>query len=240
MEKTNHHSGSVALASISTIQSQLNQLTSKIDGLSNNMRLTVNESIESALALQAGRCSNVEPSSQAQQELYVPHPSLMRMLRTFLANPTATFKTAEQAEAIEFVLACKRHLFLVGPTAMGKTFAYLLPAANQDHGITCILLPLSVPDAVFDQRCQDLGIESSRWTPRNNEPRTKIVYVSPGNAQTQQFTDYLAGLQSLGILKQFVIDEVHLVKSRSDFRSCFSVLKPLLRDSKFQPQLPFG
>ncbi|KAF9777942.1 P-loop containing nucleoside triphosphate hydrolase protein, partial [Thelephora terrestris] len=133
-----------------------------------------------------------------------------------------------QAEAIEFVLAHERHLLLVGPTAMGKTLAYMLPAANRDHGITCVLLPLSALHTDFDRRCTDLKIESSRWTPQNDRPRTKIIYVSPEHAQTKRFNDHVFELHRLGLLKQFVIDEVHLVKSHSDFRFCFSALKPLL------------
>jgi superfamily II DNA helicase RecQ len=171
---------------------------------------------------------NTEPSSQLQRELYVPHPSLTRLLRNFLGNGSAMFKTPEQAEAIEFVLAHEHHLLLVGPTAMGKTLAYMLPAANRDHRITCVLLPLSALHTDFDRRCTDLKIESSRWTPQNDRPRTKIIYVSPEHAQTKRFNDHVFELHRLGLLKQFVIDEVHLVKSHSDFRFCFSALKPLL------------
>ena len=150
------------------------------------------------------------------------------MLRTFLANPTATFKTAQQAEALEFVMSYQRHLLLIGPTAMGKTLVYTLPAANRDQGTTCVLLPLSALHTDFDRRCKELKIDSSRWTPNNNKPRTRIVYVSPEHAQMKQFVDYLVESHSLGHLKQFVIDEAHLIKSHSDFRFCFAALKPLL------------
>lgn len=218
-----------------TIESQLIRLTNRLEGLGNNVRSTINDSIGCALAVQARRDPIIQ-SSQVQRELYTPHPSLTRMLRKFLANPNATFKTPEQAEAVEFVLAYERHLFLVGPTAMGKTIAYMLPATIRDHGITCVLLPLSALHADFDRRCKGLKIDSSRWTPENSKPRTKIVYVSPEHAQMKQFIDYLVESHGLGHLKQFVIDEVHLVKSHSDFRFCFSALKPLLRCGKFESQ----
>jgi hypothetical protein len=227
------------LASIPTIESHLKDLVNRIEGLNINVRSTINESIGCALAVQARRSLNAESSSQVQRELYVPHPSLTRMLQTFLANPTAMFKTPEQAEAIEFVLAYERHLLLVGPTAMGKTLVYMLPAANRDHGTTCVLLPLSALHTDFDRRCRDLAIESSRWTPGNNKPRTRIVYVSPEHAQTKRFVDYLVESHSLGLLKQFVIDEVHLVKGHSDFRFCFSALKPLLSSGEFKNQLGY-
>ena len=223
-------------SSMGTIESQLTQLKKQMESLNQNMRTTINESIGCALAVQARRGSSADHSSPTQREIYVPHPSLTRMLRTFLGNPSANFKTPEQAEAIEFVLAYQRHLLLVGPTAMGKTLAYMLPAANRDHGTTCVLLPLSALHTDFDRRCRDLKIESSRWTPRNDKPRTRIVYVSPEHAQTRHFVDYLIESHNLGYLKQFVIDEAHLVKSHSDFRFCFSALKPLIRCGQLKNQ----
>lgn len=238
--KTNTPVDPITSVSMSTIESQLSHLANRIESLNLNMQSTINESIGCALAVQARRSSNIDLSSQTQRDLYVPHPSLTRMLRTFLANPMATFKTPEQAEAIEFVLAYERHLLLVGPTAMGKTLAYMLPAANRQHGTTCVLLPLSALHTDFDRRCKGLDIPSSRWTPENDTPSTRIVYVSPEHAQTKHFIDYLTELHHLGQLKQFVIDEVHLVKSQSHFRFCFSALKPLLRCGEFIGGLGVG
>lgn len=156
------------------------------------------------------------------------------MLQNFLGNPKATFKTPEQAEVLEFVLAYERHLLLVGPTAMGKTLVYMLPAAQRDHGITCVLLPLSALHADFERWCKELKIKSSRWTPVNNRPMTRIVYVSPKHAQSKQFINYLIKLHNLGHLKQVVIDEAHLVASHKDFQFCFLALKPMLNCGTFE------
>jgi len=142
----------------------MNQISNRVEDLSINLRPAINESIGSALTLQARRGSTAESPSQIERELYVPHPSLTRMLRKFLGNPSAMFKTPEQAKAIEFVLAHERHLLLVGPTVMGKTLAYMLPAAQRDRGVTCVLLPLSALHTDFDRRCRELKIESSQWT----------------------------------------------------------------------------
>jgi len=212
----------------------MDRLANQFQNLNTNLRSTVNESVGSALAIQARRGSTVESSSPIERELYVPHQSLTRMLQKFLGDSTATFKNPEQAEAIEFVLAYERHLLLVGPTAMGKTLAYMIPAAQRDHGITCVLLPLSALHTDFDRRCKDLKIESSRWTPVNNQPATRIVYVSPEHAQSKQFVDYLIESYNRGLLKQFVIDEAHLVKSQNNFRFCFLALRPLVSCGEFK------
>lgn len=224
----------MASASVTGIELQITRLADKMESLGISIQSTINESLGSALAIQARRESNLDPLPQARRELFVPHSSLIKSLRKFLGNPTATFKTPEQAEAIEFVMAHERHLLLVGPTAMGKTLAYMLPAANHDHGITCVLLPLSALHTDFNRRCKDLKIETSRWTPENHKPRTKIVYVSPEHAQTRQFNDYLAELHSLQLLVQFVVDKAHLLATHSNFRYCLSALKPLISSGEFE------
>jgi len=215
----------------------MKRIADQMGDLNLNFQSTINDSIGRAFAVQARRGPNELCSSEAGRELYIPHPSLIRKLRNFLGDESATFKTPEQAEAIEFVLAYVGHLLFVAPTAVGKTLAYLLPAAEREHGITCVLLPLSALHADFDRRCKDLKIESSRWTLDNPRPMTKIVYVSPENAQRKQFTDYLFELRNLGHLKHFVVDEVHLVTSHSDFRFCFLALKTLLSCGMFENQL---
>lgn len=224
----------IGSASASTLEPKMDRLTSQMEDLTLSLRSTINDSIGSALAVQARRGSNSECPSQIQRELYVPHPSLIRALRKFLGIPNAHFKTPEQAEAIEFVLAHERHLLLVGPTAMGKTLAYMLPAAQRNHGITCVLLPLSALHTDFDRRCKALKIESLRWTPENSNPRTRIVYVSPEHAQNKQFIDYLCEMKKLELLVQFVVDEVHLLAAHKDFRFCLSALRPLVTSGEFE------
>lgn len=227
----------VASASDSTLESKMTELVDQVKAINLNVRSAVNDSVGAALAIQARRGPNSEGPSQVEHELYIPHPSLTKMLRKFLGNSSAMFKTPEQAEAVEFVLDNEDHLLLVGPTAMGKTLAYMIPAVEREHGITCVLLPLSALHTDFDRRCRELKIEHSRWTRENDAPRTTIVYVSPEHAQTKQFFDYVVELCNIGLLKQFVIDEAHLVASQKDFRFCFLNLKPLLTCGAYENKL---
>jgi len=234
--RTNHgcQGGCTAQPSTATLESRVEELTREVKDLKINIRSSVNDAMGASLAIQARGNQNATPSSQPERELFIPHPSLTEMLHEFLGNALATFKTREQAEALEIVMSGDRHLLLVGPTAMGKSLVYMLPASRRDYGTTCVLLPLSALHLDFDRRCQDLKIESSRWMPETNEqPRTRIVYVSPEHAQTSKFINYLIGMSRLGELVQVVVDEVHLVKLHSDFRFCFSLLKPLLSSGKF-------
>jgi superfamily II DNA helicase RecQ len=210
-----------------------------MQGLKNiegNLRSHISNTMGASLAIQSRRNPTTTSSQHTEQEIFLPHPSLFKMLRNFLGDPSATFKTPQQAQALEVVMAGDRHLLLVGPTAMGKSLVYMLPAAQRDHGTTCVLLPLSALHLDFDRRCNDLNIESSRWIPvTNEEPKTRIVYVSPEHAQTLAFTNYAVSMSRLGLLVQFVIDEVHLVKLHSDFRFCFSALQPLVTSGRRNP-----
>jgi hypothetical protein len=215
------------------LESRIDAILQGMKNMENNIRSHVNDTMGASLAIQTRRNPRTLTSQRSEQDRFIPHPSLIRMLREFLRDPLATFKTPEQAEALNIVMAGDRHLLLVGPTAMGKSLVYMLPAAQRDQGITCVLLPLSALHLDFDRRCGNLGIDSSRWLPgTNEEPRTKIVYVSPEHAQTVAFTNYLISTSRLGLLVQFVIDEVHLVKLHSDFRFCFSALQPLVTSGK--------
>ena len=195
--------------------------------MTTSIQTNFTEVVGGATAVILARCSlNATPSNPPEREHFVPHPSLIPRLREFLGNERATFKTREQAEALEVSLVGDRNLFLVSQTSGGKMLVYLLPAAQRDRGITCVLLPLSALHLDFERRCREANVEHSRWLPIVNEhPRTRIVYVSPEHAMTSKFIDYLMGLTHQGDLVQIAIDEVHLVHSHSNFRHCLPLLK---------------
>jgi hypothetical protein len=159
-----------------------------------------------------------------------PHPSLLTSLSTFLSNPNASFKTPEQAEALEVTINREEHLLLIGPTAMGKSLVYMLPAALFDRAlVTLVLLLLFSLHADFARRCKEHRIPSSRWEPGlERSPNTPIVYVSPEHAQTKEFSDYAASLHLTKKLARVVIDEPHLAVQHANFRYCFSFLRPLI------------
>ena len=180
------------------------------------------------------------PAARPHQTRFDPHPSLLRELRAFLSDPNATFKTPEQAEALEVSINRTEHLLLIGPTAMGKSLVYMLPAASVHYDrnlVTIVILPLSSLHADFQRRCHQLNIPSSRWLPPPFVPsNTSIVYVSPEHAQTSVFLEYALSLHFTKKLARIVIDEPHLVLQHADFRFCFSNLAPLIAAREFYIQ----
>ena len=224
-------------ASLVKVEARLEELSNQMKEVKTEIHSTVVDAFGSAMAVQErkGSASATAPSLQLS-ELYLPHPSLLPMLAEFFGDSEARFKTPQQAEALEVVLSRTRHLLLVGPTAMGKSLVYMLPARLiHPQKVTCVLLPLSALHQDFFRRCGQLGIECSRWTPMlDPPPKTTIVFVSPEHAVTAKFLNYLIHLHHLKLLVRLVIDEAHLVMLHSDFRFCFASLKPLVSSGENQ------
>lgn len=207
----------------------MDRLTEVVKDAELRIQSHITDSLAASLEMQDRRGSTEPPLRPTIQKRFLPHPSLITRLREFLGDPSATFKTPEQAEALEMSMARDRHILLVGPTSMGKSLVYMLPATLRNSGTTCVILPLSALHYDFDRRCKDLKIECSRWTPATKEPKTRIVFVSPEHAQTMDFLNYLTGMSKRDLLAQIVFDEVHLLTQQADFRFCVSQLAPLSR-----------
>lgn len=212
------------------------RVASSVRGSVQEMRSEIIEAITvgfSTLPVKGGG----EPTTSVSPKIarVYPHPSLLTNLASFLSNPNASFKTPEQAEALEVAINGKEHLLLIGPTAMGKSLVYMLPAALFDRTlVTLVLLPLSSLHADFERRCKQLNIPSSRWEP-GKSPDTSIVYVSPEHAQMKDFSDYATSLHLTKKLARIVIDEPHLAVQHANFRYCFSFLKSLVSARKALP-----
>ena len=215
----------------------IRKIEEMMNNLSHNIQSSVNDGIVQAFTAQRGTNSGELTTStlHSDRDRYDPHPSLLEDLQTFLSDKNATFKTPEQAEALEVSKNKMEHLLLIGPTAMGKSLVYMLPAAIYDHElVTVVLLPLSSLHVEFMRRCQQFNIPSSRWHPPPAEPpQTTIVFVSPEHAQMQAFLDYAISLSLKKKLARIVIDEFHLILQHADFRHCFSNLKPLITAGMF-------
>lgn len=160
-----------------------------------------------------------QPSSSEQPDV-PPHPPSLPKLRTFLKNQDAQFSCPEQAQALEAVLYGSEHVFLVGPTGMGKSSVFLIPAKESPNRVTIVLIPLSSLRFDFSRRCAKLGILCSEWG-ENNHRNTTIVMVSPENAALKSFLDWAIALKRSGKLVRLVYDEVHMAYMQVGFRDCF-------------------
>lgn len=165
--------------------------------------------------------STSDPQSPGSERPAIcPHPSGLSKLRSFMKNQDARFTCPEQAQALEAVLYGSEHTFLIGPTGMGKTSVFLIPAIESPNKVTLVLVPLSSLRFDFSRRCANLGILCSEWTESHDKPTTTIVMVSPENAAQQSFLNWAIGLKRSGKLIRLVYDEAHMLHSQK-FRPCF-------------------
>ena len=156
-----------------------------------------------------------------------PHPSNLAKLRTFMHDQRVQFTVPEQAQALEAVLGGSDHVFLIGPTGMGKTSVFLIPAKESSCKVTIVLIPLSALRVDFSRRCTRLKIAWSEWT-EAAQSETTIVMVSPENAAKRSFLSWAGNLKLRGVLLRFVYDEVHMLKTHASFRNCFSSHRRLI------------
>ena len=166
------------------------------------------------------------PRPSSRPEL-LPHPSVLRLLRSFLNDQNATFTCAEQAQALQLALARRGSIFLIGPTGMGKTSVFLIPASENRHMTTVVLIPLSSLRTDFVLRCRRKNIPCELWKGREQEPAA-VVVVSPEQATYAAFSAWLANLRHREMLNLFIVDEAHLFVTQRKFRDCFSSLKGLV------------
>lgn len=153
----------------------------------------------------------------------IPHPSNLTLLRDFLQNPDASFTCPEQAQALEHVLTKRSSLVLIGPTAMGKSAVFLIPAMLKGNMVTIVLVPLSGLRFDFVQRCRKLGVRCTEWREaEKHQDASGIVMVSPENACKPKFMAWATNQRLMGKLFYIVCDEMHLFATQEAFRKCLS------------------
>ena len=214
------------------------ELHKQMSGMMEDMRSTqkaIPSTVQRAVALATPNVSTFPPRDPRPDVQRIdPHASNLAKLRNFRKDEEAQFTCPEQAEALEAVLGGPGHVFLIGPTGMGKTSVFLIPATESPHEVTVVLLPLSALRIDFSRRCATLGISCSEWAP-NNPSETTIVMVSPEDAVKPLFLRWAVNRRLKGTLVRFVYDEVHMAKTQSCFRSCFSAHRRLIELGEHLP-----
>jgi len=179
----------------------------------------------------------VQHSARPHDPFRLPDPSNLILLRNFTSNDNASFTCPEQALALELALHGQTNFFLIGPTGMGKSCVFLIPAKLKPHMVTIVLIPLSGLRVDFAMRCHINGIACTEWT-QDRQERSSIVMVSPENAVLPVFVSWARNLMHNELLNLIVYDEVHLIKTHAPFRECFEHSDNIVRIGECGIPLP--
>ncbi|KAJ5979543.1 hypothetical protein N7501_002885 [Penicillium viridicatum] len=89
---------------------------------------------------------------------------LLTLLREFLGDPSATFQSPEQREALlTMVLNIDSSVFIVLPTGGGKTTLFLLSASLSTSKITLLVVPLVSLREDLLAKTKALGLKTTIW-----------------------------------------------------------------------------
>lgn len=126
-----------------------------------------------------------------------------------LLGPAAQFRGMQQ-QVVDAVLQQKSPIVAVMATGAGKSLAFLLPASCSS-GVTVVVVPLLSLQGHMADRCQSHGIDCIAWTKSRPRDWASVVLVTPEQAVTTAFGDFLFYQHALGRLDRVVVDECHTI-----------------------------
>lgn len=160
------------------------------------------------------------PTKRLRDEGSVSAGSIQQGLRQ-LFGPTARWKSAEQGQAVERVMAMKAYerLIVVLPTGGGKSPLFMLPTIlpGREGGTTVVVVPFAALIRDVVRRARECKIDCIRWQSASTvgrdgpERQARLVVVSADLVEVGEFVQYLDHLRRLGVLKEIFVDECHTV-----------------------------
>lgn len=152
---------------------------------------------------------------------------LLNGLQKFLKNPQVQF-SQHQKEIFKSMFS-KRDQIIVQRTGFGKSLCFFLPCVIYPHLLNVVIVPLTCLLHDLMHRSRTGGIACREWKQNTDihSVSENIVFVSVELAGTPKFREFLKVHE--GRIGGIYIDEVHLYKTWSNFRSKLENIK-LIRE----------
>ncbi|WVO18190.1 hypothetical protein L204_105895 [Cryptococcus depauperatus] len=138
----------------------------------------------------------------------------------------ARWKNRFQEKAARMISTTKENCFIVGPTTVGKTLTWALPALLESNGFTVVIVPLVALKEEYLAKLKTYSIAVSEWTgPIMQGPQRAIVLVSVEEAGTFEFVRWLGLYKDR--CKRIVMEEAHIILTSASYRWSMHRLKLL-------------
>lgn len=127
--------------------------------------------------------------------------SILQGLHLYLANPTAAFKSIQQAWAVEVISHSNPQVLIVMPTGAGKSAIYASPGYVENAGFRLVVLPYR---SLLDQVIQDA---KSKGLPYSTYPSPDIdlfqsclIFVSLEHCADIEFQTWVKAVKASNLL----------------------------------------
>ena len=140
----------------------------------------------------------------------------LSLLRSFLGDQQATFKSVVQRAAVDSILHTTSDVLAVLPTGGGKSLLFFLYAARHPCITSIVIVPTVSLMADMARRARSQGISCSEDA--SSVTDENLVLVTPEGAESRQFWNLIIQLHASNRLGVLFIDEAHVFSTECDYR----------------------
>jgi superfamily II DNA helicase RecQ len=142
------------------------------------------------------------------------------MLKEFMQDDQVTFRSPEQRQAFHLILKQVPYLFLVLPTAAGKTTLFLFGASLATSQVTMVIVPLISLKLDLSRKAAALGLQPTIWEPGQVMPSasSRVILVQIEHLDNPRFNELADKLITQKRLARIVWDECHLIPLAKSYR----------------------
>ena len=146
---------------------------------------------------------------------------LTQLLREFLNDETAIFRSPEQQDAFYYLMMHIPYLLLILPTAAGKTTLFLMGASLFEEQVTIVIIPLISLKLDLLDKAKALGLSPTIWDPSlvALPADSRIILVQIEHVVYPSFLEMANALISQRRLARVIWDECHLIPLSKSYRS---------------------
>jgi superfamily II DNA helicase RecQ len=143
------------------------------------------------------------------------------------------WRSDEQRQAVEAVIAGITPLTVVMPTAGGKSACIWLPTFVDKGKITVVIVPLAQLAKDVVTRCMQNGVKAKHWELKEGKsimsgPLPPVIVVVADTSNAPEFHTFAMELFATNKLARVIYDEAHYVLTHSDFRPQLLRLRQLM------------